>query len=103
MLCIQHDGSTLSIGNDCCLNWDDLQDAVDRAEGVVWDMRGDRRLLPHGLLENALRVYQAHIQLALLGRNVGLPPMRSFIREQTIPLSPSEQQLHQRGPVRHDL
>ena len=71
-------------------DWPYLMPSLASNEGIIWDMLGDRRILPLSVLEDAWRVEQSRRELARLGRHAEVKPFKGFTRDQTVPLPPDE-------------
>jgi hypothetical protein len=80
---IVHDEPTLELGKD--ILWIEVASVVNEKAGIVWDMKGQIRLIPYNLLADYWQLEQAHQRLAALGRNAEIDrrPL-VFTREQTI-------------------
>ena len=97
---VHWDEPVLEIGPGHPITWHDLK-ALAECDGlVVWDMLGERRLLPHAILVALHEIRVAHEALRELGRGaeVRLKGL-CFTRAQTMPLG--EQGLDDRGQVLH--
>ena len=95
---VHWDEPVLEIGPGRPITWHDLKALAEYDGVLVWDMMGERRLLPHAILANLHQIRVAHEALRGLGRGaeVSLKGL-CFTRAQTIPLR--EQELDDRSQV----
>lgn len=85
---IRHDDRFLAADtNDLQTPW--LEAAVAEGQPLQWEMFGEVRLIPVNLLEDMLRIIQAHDDLRKVGRCAEfLRTPLGFYRDQTIPVLP---------------
>jgi len=76
----------LPLGPGFLLTWSGLQEIVTKKFPLSWMMKGEERLIPLNLLEDALRIITARRDLDKIGRTLEVVTTYAFTRDQTIPL-----------------
>ena len=71
------------------LTWDLLKQAANEGIPLMWDMMGERRMLPVQLLADTWRVIEGYLDLLKLGRGTEAHLPKYFVRDQTVPLPPA--------------
>ena len=88
----------MEIGPGHPVTWHDLKALAEYDGVLVWDMMGERRLLPHAILADLHQMRVAHEALRGLGRGAGVSLKGlCFTRAQTVSLR--EQGLDDRPQV----
>lgn len=70
-------------GPESPCTWAEIRLVVEAGADLLWDMKGERRVLPISLLENYLRVHEGRMALIRLGRASELGADLEFRRDQT--------------------
>lgn len=95
MDCIQinHDEPFLPLGPDTrfAFTWAWLHEAAEKKIPIQWNMLGEYRMLPVGIIVDAWRVCESYLELMRLGRGAEAPQIPwGFTWQQTVPISEIE-------------
>ena len=79
------DKSTFTVdhGPDSPCTWEEIRMVVAEGADLLWDMKGERKVIPLHVLDNYLRVREGRMALVQLGRDTELGKELEFTREQT--------------------
>ena len=85
---IQHDDEVLDLE---VLTLIGVQKVVEQNAAILWDMKGELRILPANIIADHMRMAHSRSDLERLNRTIGMPErsyklMVRFTRDQTIPM-----------------
>jgi hypothetical protein len=74
---------TMTPGSDA-ISWEEIRAVVDQSADLLWDMKGERRVLPSHILTDVLRIHEGNGALMRLGRSSECAKPVMFTRGQTL-------------------